>query len=930
MAERTGDADATEADAVDAPPTEATKREGHLHSDRGARRSDPEYMTRGTLIGRYVVVEKLGEGGMGVVYSAYDPELDRKVAIKLLQARPGGSESAGGQAWLLREAQALARLQHPNVVGVHDVGTLPGDRVFVAMELVEGKTLRKWLKAEKRSWRALVPVLVEAGKGLVAAHAAGLVHRDFKPDNVLVGDDGRVRVMDFGLARLRRGADTGPIPRVSATDLLVDAKSPLTDSLTMVGSVIGTPAYMAPEVYDGTPADAVTDQFAFGVTAFEALFGSRPFTKEQLTPPRAEVPKPKLPDHTNVPARIQRAVLRAVAIDPAQRFPSVEAFVAELQVDPMKGRKRALIAGGVLATAIGGFAISLAFKNDAPPPCTGIEDQLAEAWSPSVKEKVKAGFVATKKPLAEANYNLVAQALDRYAAEWTQTAIGSCKATRVTKNQTEAVLQLRQGCLDQRRHELKALAAVLAEPSDVLVDKADKAVFELEPVASCNDVEVLAAPGDPPKDVVPKLEKLGEMLALARAQVIGEQIFPAMVSSDKALKEARTVGWPPAVAEALLVRASAMSRTGNSQEAAAMQLEATWMAIRARRDDLTASSALSAAMQVSDALGRPGEAKIYVQLAEEFAKRAGLDKRLEPRINSVRGMVAAQSGDLLGAVDAHQKSFEAAQQLLGAESPALWSDEYMYATTLTTALSYERAVGHYEHAMKLRKQTVGAEHIDIALLESNLGTCYGHLGQVDKAIAAFDRTIAIRQKLFGKNNPLLVVPLVNYADILNREHQAEKALPLIERAVALSVPLPGVEHPTYHQAATTRAEILASLGRISEARKLTEDVMAIETRLKSPTLPTTQASRAEIELAAKEYATAATYAEQSIAGFEAASGVDNPELWRPLTLLAKAKLGAGDNAAAKPLLERAVAIAAKAGLSEHDLVETKSLLASLP
>jgi tetratricopeptide (TPR) repeat protein len=379
----------------------------------------------------------------------------------------------------------------------------------------------------------------------------------------------------------------------------------------------------------------------------------------------------------------------------------------------------------------------------------------------------------------------------------------------------------------------------------------------------------------------------------------------------------------------MLVRGSALSRTGGAQEAAALQLEATWMSIRAKRDDLAASSALSAAMHVSDALGKPGEAKVYVQMAEEFAKRAGIDKRLELRLNSVRGLVAAQSGDLIAAVAAHQTAFEAAQRVLGAESPALWQDEYMLATTLTTALSYQRAVEHYEHAMKLREQTVGKDHIDIALLASNLGTCYGHLGQLEKATSAFERTIAIRQKLFGKNNPLLVVPLINYADILNRNHQAEKALPLIERAKQLSLPLPGIEHPSYHMAVTTYAEVLTSLGRIPEARKTLDEVMVIESRVKSTILPTTQASRAELEIAAKAYAEAVSFAEQSIAGFEAASGPENPELWRPLTLLAKAKLGTGDKAAAKPLLERAMAIGTKSGVSDHDLAETKSLLAGL-
>ena len=932
MTDRTdrGDA-ATENDDAGAEATEATKREGHLVSDRGRKKEiDDAYLDRGALVGRYVVLERIGEGGMGVVYGAYDPELDRKVAIKLLQARDGGSESGGAQAWLLREAQALARLQHPNVVAVHDVGTLPGDRVFIAMELVEGKTLRKWLKGEQRSWREVVSVLVAAGQGLVAAHAAGLVHRDFKPDNVLVGNDGRVRVMDFGLARLRPGqtGDTGPVPRSS--DLHIEAKSPLTDSLTLVGSVIGTPAYMAPEIYDGTPADASTDQFALGVTTFESLFRARPFSKEELQPPRATVPKPKIPEATKVPARIQRAVLRMLAIDPAQRFASIEAALAELQVDPFANRKRALVGGGLVALAGGAFALSMVMRSSGPAPCTGIEQQLAGVWDVSVKKQVHDGFLATKRPHAAAAFESLDRALDGYTAAWAKTAIESCRATRVAKNQTDDVLSLRQTCLDQRRDELGALTKLLADPGVSLVEKADKVVFELEPIETCNNVALLRAPGRPPPELKAKLAEVHKVLADAKAQVIAGRYFPAMVSSQKSLDQARAIGYEPVIAEALVVRGIALTSTGNFQDGATTQMEAAWSAIAANRDDIATSAALAAAMMVSDAFGKPGEGKIWAHLAAVYAKRAGLDHVLEGRIATVNGVIAAQSGDNATAIAEHEKAYEAAIRREGRDSPALWSDELMLATTEVKALAYQRAAAHFEHAMALRAKIVGADHLDVALILSNIGICYRHLGQFDKARAAYEKTIAVREKLFGKANPLLVAPLVNYADLLKDTGEVDKALIVIDRAMKLLVPLPGSEHPSYHEAASTHAQVLAAAGRIKEARAELDEIIAIEQRVKSAVLPTTQTARAELELADQQYGDAATFAEQAIAGFEAASGVENPELWRPLTRLAQAKLALGDPAAARPLLERAIAIGTKSGMGEFDLKETRALLAGLP
>jgi len=232
-----------------------TVREG-----TGTKRAPDERLERGSSVGRYLILDVIGEGAMGVVYAAFDPELDRRVAVKLLQARPTAvAGSKGDQAWLVREAQALARLSHPNVIEVYDVGTLPGERVFVAMELVAGDTLRDWLK-QPRAWRDVLSVLRGAGAGLAAAHAAGLVHRDFKPGNVLVvtDDQGREipRIADFGLA-----IDPGDV----------------SSRLTTGRIIFGSPAYMSPEQASQGELDARSDQFSLGVTLYELVSGRLPF-----------------------------------------------------------------------------------------------------------------------------------------------------------------------------------------------------------------------------------------------------------------------------------------------------------------------------------------------------------------------------------------------------------------------------------------------------------------------------------------------------------------------------------------------------------------------------------------------------------------------------------------------------------------------------
>ena len=274
-------------------------------------------------IGRFAVLRKLGEGGMGAVYAAYDEQLERRVALKLLHD--------GDHARLLREAQALARLSHPHVVQIYEAGEFEG-HVFVAMEYVEGPTLAAWLAAAPREVDEILEVFVQAGRGLAAAHERGLVHRDFKPGNVIVGDDGRVRVLDFGLARARESLAT-PRPTEPAAAPRTGDVGLLSSTLTRTGALVGTPAYMSPEQYAGLPIDARSDQFSFCAALYEGLYGQRPFGGETLLELSGNViagevrPPPPRPD---VAPAIAAAIVRGLAADPADRWPSIDELLAVL------------------------------------------------------------------------------------------------------------------------------------------------------------------------------------------------------------------------------------------------------------------------------------------------------------------------------------------------------------------------------------------------------------------------------------------------------------------------------------------------------------------------------------------------------------------------------------------------------------------------
>jgi predicted Ser/Thr protein kinase len=407
-------------------------------------------------IGRFVIARELGRGAMGVVYAADDPELGRPIAIKVLHDANAGDR-------LRREARALARLDHPNVVRVYDAG-VAGDRAFVAMELVDGENLRRWLASAKRTLPEILDVLLQAGRGLAAAHAAGIVHRDFKPDNVLVAP-GRVVVGDFGLSRL--GGELATLLETPGLDLSSE------DKLTMTGAVVGTPAYMAPEQATGE-ATASTDQFAYCVAAWEACFGARPFSGPTLREIREQATAGLVmrPAGKTLPRRLERALRRGLSARADERFPSMDALISAIT----PRRKQRVIAAGVAVAAIAGVAWwSLA--REAADPCARVADSIHEAWTPQARERVRA-----------ATGDAGVQSVARYVAKWREARISLCRAPPTTDLLELERRAAREACYERARVEL---ARDLVNPAAVNISRG-----RVIPLAACESgVALSEAPG---------------------------------------------------------------------------------------------------------------------------------------------------------------------------------------------------------------------------------------------------------------------------------------------------------------------------------------------------------------------------------------------------------------------------------------------------
>ncbi|WP_394834628.1 serine/threonine-protein kinase [Pendulispora rubella] len=668
-------------------------------------------------IDRYVVLETLGERRLGVVYGAYDPKIDRRVAIQVFRTASDTDEDG---ARLLREVQSLARVSHPNVLAVYDAGDHEG-HIFVAMEYVPGGvTMFEWLHRENPAWRAILARYLDAARGLAALHAAGLVHGDFTSNNVLLGDDGRVRVTDVGLPG-------------------------------MAGD-----------------ADAHRDQYGFCSALHEALCGGI----AHAAPSR-------------VPARIRSALARGLSTNPQDRFPSMDALVAELSHDR---RARWLRMGGALVAAasmaFGAIAIARSGTPGAlPAPCAGAERKLTGVWDEARKQAVRAAFMATASSYAKDAWEDAERALDAYTARWVARHTQTCEATRVHHDQSEELMDVRIACLEGKARELQALTALFASGHATSLERSAQAMAALPSVDGCT------------------------AMAARRTRVYQVASTEVMASVDHAM---------------------ALSRAGDytASEKTARDL---LPAVKASRDRALESNVhfILARALAQRSEWRLGEAEHFDGLTA--AEEAGDEVAKARALVGLVSALSQQENRVADALRARQLA-EAVLDRLPEEKETRAILENNLSVTELRAGRYADSLAHGERALALR-EAVAPDSYLVASTLTNLGNVFTEMGETERALEQRKRAVAIHERRLGPHHPLLAFALsgLGYSQFVLRRW--DEALQSERRSRVIFTEAFGHEHPHVARAGGIIADILRDMGRLPEALAEGENTLAMAERI---------------------------------------------------------------------------------------------------
>jgi eukaryotic-like serine/threonine-protein kinase len=686
-------------------------------------------------LGRYHVLRELGRGSMGVVLRAFDPELARPVAIKLLRDVTRDE--------LRDEARSLARLRHPNVVTVYDVFT-DEHGVYLAMELVDGDTLRGF--AATRSREQVLDACVRAGRGLAAAHDAGVIHRDFKPENVLCGGGGEVRVSDFGLAR--------------AADAAAD------------GAIAGTPAYMAPEVLRRESATAQSDQYSYCMTVHEMLTGKRSVDVDASLPPW-----------------IARALRRGLAKDPADRFASMHELVAALSDDPRARRRRRLALGGVAVGALVTGALVVMLTRSSGPTCAIDDAALGDAWNAQRRQQVQRGLIAAG---GAQSAQLVIDTLDAYAREWVAARRDACVATHERGEQSELALDRRVACIDRTRREIREVAELLAEADPTLALNAPAVVQQIRnPVECTGSSDTDPLPTDPIGRAV--VEQARTMIDRADALRFVARLDDSERVAGHVVELLRGRELPRQLAEALLVQARVNIDRDHHERAEELLFQALHAAERGHDDRLIAEIWLELVMAT-------GVQKHRFDLAVSNARAA---EAAIARVDSIDLQIryAYTYGSLLlsqSKLDEARQHLEHGVKLAADEPRRIGQRGLLHATLCDVERQANKLRAAHEHckvAVDTLVKVFGPDHMRVAVTLNILGALEFNERDLTGAERDYKRVVDILERRKLRSQITYALALSNLGTVYSQRDDVATARSYFDRALAAF----DAHHPTHPQ-----------------------------------------------------------------------------------------------------------------------------------
>lgn len=874
-------------------------------------------------VGRYQLTRRIGGGGMGEVFAALDERLGRTVALKCVRSDRVGEAA---RTRILREARAMAKVSHPNVAPIHEVGEHEGE-LFIVMEFVQGMDLATWAVRTRPGWREVLEVYEQAGRGLAAAHAAQLVHRDFKPHNAILGDDGRVRVLDFGLV-----SDAGPAEDAVTEDDTEDVLGAdlVASRLTRSGAVVGSPAYMSPEQYRGESADPSSDQFSFCVALYEALYGHRPFAGDSLPELATNVADGRVrgaPEQSNVPGWVRTIVLRGVCIERAERWPSMQALLDALERDPTRARRATAVAGvgivGLLGIA-GWWALD---RNQTIADCRAEGESILASWTPRRVASLAESFAATDVSYAADAWERTEPRLTTYAQGWAQQRTEVCLGENVERTIDETRAAAARACLDRFRVQFESLVGQLEGADAEVVQRAVVSSARLPLLSSCADEKLLLLrPAPPPSNAEETLEIYRLMAQVTASASLGRN-GSAVEDARKAAERADAIGDDALIAETRFLVGAQLAANDQHLEGVAKLEEAFYLADGSGDDELALRIATSLTETEAIVLARLDRAEVWHKLADARVRKLGLSEHLDAAaLEGALGSLKKAGGDYEAAMAAHQRSYAIKKNVYLQGHPSLAAELISIGVLQFDLGEYRDALETMEEARTVLVEALGPTHPKIGSVLQNIANAKGILGELDESLAAYEQAKVILVNARGPDHTRVGDMLSNMGITLEMMGRLDEAEGNYRRALEIWEGAYGRQHRDIALGLTNLASLAEKRGEKRDAMQKHREAMEIwEATLGAdhPDVATSLIHIGGLHVEFGEYEPGLVAHQRALSILETAHGPDHVYVAVASAGLGDAYRAQGQHPLALERYERALAIREAADAPRTDVADSQ-------